>query len=93
MDNKVPNAVSGSHTFTQIVAGFYHTCGLRTDNTALCWGEWYRAAAATHRQPALPLKLPVARPCPAIHARKATDCTWWRGLAGWPAGLIVQVTI
>ena len=39
-DSSVPTAVSGSHTFTQLSAGGQtHTCGLRTDGIALCWGE------------------------------------------------------
>ena len=35
----VPTVVSGSHNFTTISAGTYHTCALRTDGTALCWGK------------------------------------------------------
>ena len=34
-----PTAVSGSHNFTHVSAGTDHTCGVRTDFTALCWGE------------------------------------------------------
>ena len=38
-NRNVPTAVSGSHTFKQIAAASFHTCGMRTDGTALCWGE------------------------------------------------------
>ena len=26
-------------TFTQVSAGMYHTCGVRTDGTLACWGN------------------------------------------------------
>ena len=35
----VPMAVSGGLTFTALVAGNHHTCGLATGGTAYCWGE------------------------------------------------------
>ena len=35
----LPTVVSGGHSFAQVTAGFYHTCGIRTNGTALCWGE------------------------------------------------------
>ena len=35
----IPVAVQGSQTFTQASSGEYHTCGVRTDGAALCWGE------------------------------------------------------
>ena len=34
-----PTVVSGRHKFTQISAGGQHTCGVRTDGIAMCWGE------------------------------------------------------
>lgn len=34
-----PQPVGGGRTFTQIVAGANHTCGLATDGTAWCWGS------------------------------------------------------
>lgn len=33
-----PVAVSGGHTFTQLVAGFFHVCGLDDAGQAWCWG-------------------------------------------------------
>ena len=33
-----PVAVSGGRTFTSLVAGSYHTCGLVSGGTAFCWG-------------------------------------------------------
>jgi len=33
-----PQPVGGGKTFTQIVAGSNHTCGLMADGTAWCWG-------------------------------------------------------
>ena len=33
-----PVAVSGGRTFTALVAGVYHTCGLVSGGTAYCWG-------------------------------------------------------
>jgi alpha-tubulin suppressor-like RCC1 family protein len=34
----VPVRVSGRHVFTQIDAGFQHTCGVTTDHKIFCWG-------------------------------------------------------
>ena len=34
-----PTAVQGSHNFRQVSSGTYHTCGVRKDGAALCWGE------------------------------------------------------
>ena len=33
-----PTAVSGGHTFVSLTAGRSHTCGIRDDGEALCWG-------------------------------------------------------
>jgi alpha-tubulin suppressor-like RCC1 family protein len=33
----VPGQV-GSHTWKSVVAGTYHTCGVRSDDTLWCWG-------------------------------------------------------
>lgn len=33
-----PVAVAGGHTFTQLVAGMFHVCGLTSDGSAYCWG-------------------------------------------------------
>jgi hypothetical protein len=30
---------SAAGTFTQVSAGHYHTCGLKTDGTLACWGD------------------------------------------------------
>ena len=37
----VPVAVSGGRTYTALVAGGQHTCGLVSGGTAYCWGENY----------------------------------------------------
>jgi len=34
-----PRPVSGEHSFVQLSAGWGHTCGVRTDGTAYCWGS------------------------------------------------------
>ncbi len=34
-----PVAVDGLHTFVQLVAGGYHTCGLTSGGSAYCWGS------------------------------------------------------
>jgi alpha-tubulin suppressor-like RCC1 family protein len=34
------DGVSGTG-FTQIMAGYEHTCGLRNDNSVWCWGNWH----------------------------------------------------
>ncbi len=35
----VPVPAAEGHSFTQIVAGIYHTCGLEADGSAWCWGS------------------------------------------------------
>lgn len=37
-DQQDPGAVTGGHLFISITAGAYHTCGLKADRTAYCWG-------------------------------------------------------
>ena len=37
-DRTAPVTVSGARTFTALVAGASHTCGLATGGTAYCWG-------------------------------------------------------
>ena len=38
-DRNAPVAVSGGRSFTALVAGFSHTCGLAPGGTAYCWGR------------------------------------------------------
>jgi alpha-tubulin suppressor-like RCC1 family protein len=38
-DSNVPAAVSGSHLFASVSAGFLHSCGVTTDGTGSCWGD------------------------------------------------------
>jgi alpha-tubulin suppressor-like RCC1 family protein len=38
-ESLTPVAVTGGHTFTQLAAGWIHTCGLATDGTVWCWGR------------------------------------------------------
>jgi alpha-tubulin suppressor-like RCC1 family protein len=37
--NASPQPVQGNKTFTQIVAGFQHTCALANDGSVWCWGS------------------------------------------------------
>lgn len=37
--NPVPVEVHGGHRFKRISAGSKHTCGIRTDGVAMCWGS------------------------------------------------------
>ena len=39
LNSSTPVPVGGGFTFTQIAAGRFHTCGLRADGTAYCWGD------------------------------------------------------
>lgn len=36
--NAAPDTVDGGHRFVSLSAGRYHTCGVRTDSAAYCWG-------------------------------------------------------
>lgn len=38
-DFPFPQRVSGGHTFTMLSAGFEHSCAVRTDGAAMCWGS------------------------------------------------------
>jgi alpha-tubulin suppressor-like RCC1 family protein len=38
-DTFVPTLVAGSFKFSRIASGNNHTCGLRTDGNAFCWGQ------------------------------------------------------
>jgi alpha-tubulin suppressor-like RCC1 family protein len=38
MDRASAAAVQGGHTFTQLAAGYQHTCGLTTAGAIYCWG-------------------------------------------------------
>jgi alpha-tubulin suppressor-like RCC1 family protein len=35
----IPAAVEGDHSFTQLAAGASHTCALKSDGAAFCWGR------------------------------------------------------
>jgi alpha-tubulin suppressor-like RCC1 family protein len=35
----VPVLVAGGLTFRQLSAGYYHTCGITTQNALYCWGS------------------------------------------------------
>jgi len=37
--SSTPVAVLGTLAFRQVSAGYYHTCGVTTDNRAFCWGS------------------------------------------------------
>jgi hypothetical protein len=39
LNSSTPVPVGGGYTFTQIAAGRNHTCALRTDGNAYCWGD------------------------------------------------------
>ena len=36
--NMTPNPIDGGHSWTQLVAGAWHTCGLDQSGAAWCWG-------------------------------------------------------
>lgn len=40
-ERHTPVLVVGGHPFRQVTAGYYHTCGLTTDDRVFCWG-WNR---------------------------------------------------
>lgn len=37
--SNAPQPVLGTRTYTQIAAGFHHTCAIATDGTTWCWGS------------------------------------------------------
>jgi len=41
-----PLQVTGGHSFSKIVASVTHTCALRTDGKAMCWGGGFLAGGA-----------------------------------------------
>jgi alpha-tubulin suppressor-like RCC1 family protein len=38
----IPMEVTGEHTFEMLTSGWYHTCGLKANGEAYCWGRNYR---------------------------------------------------
>jgi hypothetical protein len=43
----VPVRVEGGHQFRTVSAGLFSTCGVTTDDTAYCWGEYSASANVT----------------------------------------------
>jgi hypothetical protein len=72
--------VSGSHIFTQLTAGSYHTCGLLGGGSALCWGGYgvQSMVLRLHCGPGLVLcPRPLGLPCVAA----LTPSVAWPGFA------------
>ena len=60
---RVPTAVSGNHAFQFVSAGGFsvgHTCGLRTDGKAYCWGDNERGQLGNAAADVTAHPLPVA---------------------------------
>jgi alpha-tubulin suppressor-like RCC1 family protein len=59
-----PVAVSGGHTFESIDAGLAHTCGIRPDAAAYCWGsnQWGELGIGADVPPSSVTPLAVAWP-------------------------------
>jgi len=45
----VPTPVAGGIAFSQLTAGWQHTCGIDTQNNGFCWGDnyWYQLGVGT----------------------------------------------
>jgi len=54
------NLVTGSRTYTAIVSGFNHSCGIATGGAAFCWGENYDGTLGTGTNDTLPHPTPLA---------------------------------
>lgn len=79
-----PSRVVGGHTFKQLVAGTFHTCGLTAGGVAYCWGADYSGQLGSFVFDVAvgPTRVPIAQPLAAITAGAHHTC-----------GLTIQRTI
>ncbi|GIE31154.1 hypothetical protein Ait01nite_041990 [Actinoplanes italicus] len=96
VDRSAPVAVSAPPdvVFTQLTAGYHHTCGLGSDNRAYCWGagnfgQLGDGATGNRATPGavLPLPLPPVGPKPptvvtVTPGDEAIEVSWTRGNLG-----------
>jgi len=64
-----PAAVGGSHQFSKVTLGRYHSCGLKADGSAYCWGKnEYGQLGIGTANPASPYGVASPRPVPGTWA-------------------------
>ena len=75
-DPTAPVAVRGGRTFTALVAGAHHTCGLVSGGTAYCWGsnEHGQLGDGTGGQTLVPVAVSGGRTFTALVAGFAHTC-------------------
>ena len=56
----MPIAVQGGHTFSEIVAGAYHTCALEPSGAAWCWGYGDKRGGGTGSDTSVYADTPIA---------------------------------
>lgn len=71
-----PVAVSGGMTFTRLVAGSSHTCGLATGGTAYCWGQNFygQLGDGTTTSQSIPVAVSVGRTFTDLAAAYSHTC-------------------
>ena len=57
VDRDVPTAVAGGHVFASLSASYGHTCGLKADGSAWCWGSVWALGSGNEDQRYLPIEV------------------------------------
>lgn len=72
--SNAPVAVSGGATWKAITTGFTHTCGIKSDDTAWCWGGANYLGDGTSNQSAIPVQVAGGGTWKKISAGQMHSC-------------------
>jgi alpha-tubulin suppressor-like RCC1 family protein len=71
-----PSPVMTSDPFSAIAAAYFHSCGLRQDGSAECWGSWYLGDGAQTRSATVPKPVNGARQYSGLSTLWQHTCAW-----------------
>jgi alpha-tubulin suppressor-like RCC1 family protein len=82
-----PAPVSGSHRFSKLTLGRYHSCGLKADGSAYCWGKnEYGQLGIGTATPASPYGVASPQPVPGTWAALGAGYVHTCGITPMGAG-------